>query len=160
MGSPVMMHSTARCCGPEAGCGKTQARVARPPNPAGAFFSVGAAQPGTHRPATFWPGRGAGVCATADIDERKAGAARRRVRIALAVLLYWLALSAMTFGPRPAHALFLVTPAALATARAGCFGPGAGPAPGVDAGVGGPLLPPNERAAAAARFSTARKGIQ
>jgi hypothetical protein len=73
------------------------------------------------------------------------------VRIALAVLLYWLALSAMTFGPRPAHALFL-TQAALATARAGCFGPGAGPAPGVDAGVGGPLLLPNERAAAAARF--------
>jgi hypothetical protein len=120
MGSPVMMHSTARCCGPEAGCGKTQARGARPPNHAGAFFSV--------------------------------GAARRRVRIAVAVLLYWLALSAMTFGPRPAHALFLVTPAALATARAGCFGPGAGPAPGVDAGVGGLLLLPNERAAAAARF--------
>ena len=130
MGSQVT-HSIAQCCARQAGRSKTQARGRATPNPVGAFFSAGGTQPGTHRPATFWQGRRVGVCATADIG-LEASAARRRARIA--------------------HAVVLLTQAALATARAGCFGPGAGPAPGAGVGAGGLLLLPVKRAAAAARF--------
>jgi hypothetical protein len=130
MGSQVT-HSIAKCCARQAGRSKTQSRGSVTPNPVGTFFSAGGAQPGTHRPARFWQGLGVGVCATANVG-REAGGARRRARIA--------------------HAVFLITPAALATARAGCFGPGAGPAPGAGGGAGGSLLLPVKRAAAAARF--------
>lgn len=49
-------------------------------------------------------------------------------------------------------ALVVFASAALATARAGLCGPGAGPAPGAAIGVGGSLLLPGNRAVAAARF--------
>lgn len=117
------------------------------PGPAGPRRSVS-----VDAPARRCDGAHSAAPQSAAQRRRRALLRPRVLGVLLAALLYWAALAWMTFGPRPAHAHRVSTPAALATARAGCFGPGAGPAPGVDTGVGGSLLLPSNRAAAAARF--------